>query len=177
MDIHTQVEVVLRGADYETWPWSDGTRAVTCFENQAIAGFVHVFDTCDDLLTGWQESQRVVLSRFAPALRPAGVKAWNVYSVFLTPDPGTPVHVFEVEKIEEDFALTRKIARPNVVVVDDITNALLPLLPARSFTGVLVTDFQAQLQRRLSEVDQRLATAFLNNQSGAEIAALLVESP
>jgi len=176
MDIHTQVEVVLREADFDTWPWSDGTRAVTCFESQTVAGFVHVFDTCDALLKGWRESQLAVLARFAPALRPAGVKAWNVYSVFLTPDPGTPIHVFGVERIEEDFALTRKIARCNVVVADDIRNALLPLLPASSFVAVAAADYQTQLRRRLSEVDQNVATAFLGNQSAVEVAAFLMET-
>lgn len=176
MDIHTQVEIVLRGAGYDTWPWADGTREVTCFESQSVAGFVHVFDTCDALLKGWRESQQVVLQRHAAALRPAGVKAWNIYSVFLTSDAGTPFDVFEVEKIEEDFTLTRKIAKCNVAIAEDVANALLPLLPITSFVGVTLTDYQTQLQKRLGEVDQRVATAFLSQQPASEVAALLVES-
>jgi hypothetical protein len=176
MDIYTQAEVVLRGAGYDTWQSDGGTQVVTCFESQSVAGFVHVFDTCDGLLKRWRDSQQVVLNRYAAALRPAGVKAWNVYSVFLTAAVGAPPQVFEIERIEEDFALTRKIARCNVAIAEDVSNALLPLLPVRSFVGATVTDYETQLHKRLSEVDQKVATAFLGTQSASEVATLLVES-
>src|ERR1035441_10670968 len=107
MDIYTQAEVVLREAGYDTWQSEGGAQVVTCFESQSVVGFVHVFDTCDGLLKRWRDSQQVVLNRYAAALRPAGVKAWNVYSVFLTAAVGAPPQVFEIERIEEDFALTR----------------------------------------------------------------------
>jgi hypothetical protein len=176
MDIYTQAEVVLREAGYDTWQSGTGTQIVTCFESQSVVGFVHVFETCDDLLKRWRDSQQVVLNRYAAALRPAGAKAWNVYSVFLTATAGAPLQVFEVEKIEEDFTLTRKIARCNVAIAADVSNALLPLLPVRSFAGATVTDYETQLQKRLSDVDQKLATAFLGTKSASEVATLLVES-
>jgi hypothetical protein len=177
MDIHTQTEIVLREAGYETWQSEAVTPVVTCFENQSVAGFIHAFDTCDTLLHSWQQSQQAVLRRYAAALRPAGVKAWNVYSVFLTAAPGTSAEVFEVEKIEEDFTLTRKIARCNVATGDDLSNALLPLLPIKAASSVAVTDYRTQLHRRLSEVSPAVAAAFISGQSPAEVANVMVRMP
>jgi hypothetical protein len=176
MDIYTQAEIVLREAGYDTWQSEGGPPIVTCFESQSVVGFVHVFDSCNSLLKLWRESQRLVLQRYAAALRPAGVKAWNVYSIFLTGATATASDASEVEKIEEDFTLTRKIARCNVTIADDVSAALLPLLPVKSHGGVAVIDYLTQLQKRLGEVDRRVATAFLSTQPVSEVAALLVES-
>ena len=177
MDIHTQAEIALREAGYDTWQTEGGAQAVTCFESQSVAGFLYVFDTCDALLSRWRESQQAVLNRYAAALRPAGVKAWNVYSVFLTGDPGTPSKVFQIEKIEEDFVLTRKIARCGVALAEDVSNALLPLLPVGTFAAPTTADYETQLQRRLNEVGEKVATAFLSTQPPSAVAAFLVESP
>jgi hypothetical protein len=176
MDIYTQAEIVLRESGYDTWQSEGGAPVVTCFESQSVVGFVHVFDSCNSLLKLWPESQRLILQRYAAALRPAGVKAWNVYSIFLTSAAAAPAEAFEVEKIEEDFTLTRKIARCNVTIADDVSSALLPLLPVKAYAGIAVPDYQTQLRKRLSEMDPRVATAFLSNQPISEVAALLEES-
>src|SRR5688572_30903989 len=118
MDIATQAEIVLRGAGYETWPWTGVLPSVTCFENAALIGFVHVFSSADELLTHWEAAQQAVVSRHSAALRAAGAKAWNVYSVFLAENPA-PTQQRAVERIEENFALTRKIARTGVRTQDD----------------------------------------------------------
>lgn len=175
MDICTQAEIVLRGAGYDTWQAHEGQQPVTCFESQSVVGFVHAFDTCARLLEQWRESQKTVLKRYSAALRPAGMKAWNVYSVFLTAAVGTPLEVFEIGKIEEDFTLTRKIASCQIAIAEDVYNALLPILPIAPFGGVTVTDYETRLHKRLSEVDEKVATAFLGDQSASEVARLLVE--
>jgi outer membrane protein TolC len=68
----------------------------------------------------------VVLSRHTAALRAAGAKAWNVYSVFLIAEQVSS-RQRAIERIEEDYALTRKIARVGVRTPDDLERALLPL--------------------------------------------------
>jgi hypothetical protein len=150
---------------------------ITCFESQSVAGFIHVFTTCASLLDGWRNAQQAVLNRYAAALRPAGVKAWNVYSVFLTPEVGTESQGFEIERIEEDFTLTRKIARSKVTTPTDVSSAFLPLLPIASFADVTVTDYHTQLRKRLSEIDEKVTAAFLGTQPASEVAALLVDMP
>ena len=172
MDIATQTEILLRGARYDTWSWTGVTPAVTCFENAALMGFVHVFESADDLLADWETSQQTTLARHAPAFRSAGAKAWNVYSVFLTSDP-TPQHIRAIERIEEDFALTRKIARTSIKTRDDVERALLPLISVRSTPRLSLSNFETRLRIRLKDVSSDVVTAFLGQTSGVEVARIL----
>ena len=74
MDIFTQAEILLRDSQYETWTWAGSTNSVTCFENAALMGFIHVFATADALLSTWKENQQIALARHAPSFRAAGAK-------------------------------------------------------------------------------------------------------
>ena len=114
MDIPTQVEIVLRDAQYDTWVSTSTSSPVICFENAALMGFAHVFDSALALLDEWEARQEHVLARHAAALRAAGIKAWNVYSLLLTAE-SAPDQTRAIERIEEDFKLTRKIARAKAV--------------------------------------------------------------
>jgi hypothetical protein len=173
MDIFTQAEILLRDAQYETWTWTGSAGPVTCFENAALMGFVHVFDTADTLLCTWRASQQVALARHAASLRAAGAKAWNVYSVFLTPDQDARP-AWEIEQIEEDFSLTRKIARASIVTTDDVEKALLPLLSLRFRPLLGVSNFEMRLRSRLKDIPPEAVTAFINNETTpAELARIL----
>lgn len=176
MDIATQAEIVLRGAGYETWPWTNVSPAVTCFENAALIGFVHVFSSADELLASWEEAQQAVLSRHSAALRAAGAKAWNVYSVFLAEEQA-PTQQRGVERIEENFALTRKIARAGVRTQDDVERALLPLTAVKAQPILSDTDFHDRLRTRLTDVSADILTAFLGATSAEEVAKMLMEEP
>lgn len=174
MDIATQAEIVLRGAGYETWPAAGMLPAVTCFENAALIGFIHVFSSPDQLLSTWEEAQKAVLSRHGPALRLSGAKAWNVYSVFLTGDQA-PTLQRAVERIEENFSLTRKIARAGVRTQDDVEHALRPLTAVKARQILSDTDFQDRLCARLKDVSPNKLTAFLGDTSAEQVATILVE--
>lgn len=174
MDIATQTEVLLRGAGYETWTWAGATPPVICFENAALIGFVHVFPSTSDLLSRWQEAQNAALSRHGPALRAAGAKAWNVYSVFLTEEQAPNRH-WLVERIEEDFTLTRKIARASVRTQDDLERTLLPLTAIRAQPLVSEADFEDRLRARLKDVPSNVLAAFLGTTSAEEVARILSE--
>lgn len=176
MDIATQAEIVLRGAGYETWPWTGVSPAVTCFENAALIGFVHVFSSADELLARWETAQQAVLTRHSAALRAAGAKAWNVYSVFLAEEQA-PTQQRAVERIEENFALTRKIARAGVRTQDDVERALLPLTAVKAQPILSDTDFQDRLRARLKDVSVDVLTAFLGANSAEEVAKILAEKP
>ncbi|AYC32990.1 hypothetical protein D3880_11690 [Pseudomonas cavernae] len=172
MDIFTQAEILLRDAQYETWTWSGSTGPVTCFESAALMGFVHVFGTADTLLSTWRANQQVALTRHAASLRGAGAKAWNVYSVFLTPDQDAR-RGREIERIEEDFSLTRKIARASIATADDVEKALLPLLSLRSKPLLAASNFETRLRTRLKDIPPEAVTAFLKETTPAEVARIL----
>ena len=176
MDIATQTEILLRGAGYETWPWAGENLAVTCFENAALIGFVHVFSSAKELLARWESAQHTVLSRHSAALRAAGAKAWNVYSVFLA-EEGAQSEQRAVERIEENFALTRKIARVGVRTQDDVESALLPLTAVKAQPVLSDTDFEDRLRFRLKDVSADALAAFLGGGSAEQVARMLVEKP
>lgn len=176
MDIATQTEIILRGAGYETWPWTGVTPPIVCFENAALIGFVHVFSSADELLARWEASQQAVLSRHSASLRAAGAKAWNVYSVFLTAEQ-TIIQQRAVERIEENFSLTRKIARAGIRTHDDAERALLPLTAVKAQPILSDTDFQDRLRARLQDVSADVLTAFLGTTSAEEVAKILAEKP
>lgn len=172
MDIPSQTEILLRDAGYYTASWSGGLLPVVVFENQAVAGFAHVFPNGEALLKGWVEAQRLVLDRYALALRGAGQKAWNVYSVFLA-ETATADEVRIIERIDEDFALTRKIARANLQSTDELRAALLPLLPIQSRVGMEPSHYNELLRNRLKDVPSPVVEAFLGAAGAPDVAHML----
>ena len=172
MDILKQVEIVLRDADYKTWVPTGTSLRVTCFESAALMGFVHVFDSARALLDEWKARQKQVLGQHATELRAAGTKAWNVYSLFLTAETA-PDQARAIERIEEDFEFTRKIARESVRTTDDVERALMPLISIRSKPLLRASNFNDRLRSRLKEMPQDAVTAFLSDTSGIEVARIL----
>jgi len=172
MEILTQAEIVLRDAQYDTWAWSSSAGPVICFENAALMGFVHVFDSAETLLRSWNDRQQISLARHASSLRGAGDKAWNIYAVFLTPDQDAS-RGREIERIEEDFTFTRKIAKASIVTAEDVEKALLPLISIRSTPTLGASNFEARLRTRLNDLPPDAVTAFLNDASPAEVARIL----
>lgn len=172
MDIGTQSEVILRAAGYETWAWTGSIPPVTCFENESIVGFIHVFGTAEALLKDWSAAQQRTLARHATSLRAAGNKAWNVYSILLTSE-FSPRLQPAVERLEEDFSLTRKIARTGIQSVDDLTIVLLPLLPIKSqplLDSAMVAD---RLHTTAKEVPQLALEAFLSGVRPEDVVDIL----
>lgn len=176
MDIGTQAEITLRQAGYETWTWTGGPVAVVCFEDKSVIGFIHIFNSALALLEKWQHAQDTALSRHVPALRAAGQKAWNVYSVFLTGGPCSPQLTRQIEQIEEDFSHTRKIARASIRTSADVSRALLPMLPVLSRPAIAGADYKARLRARLSDLPDGAVTAFLGPVEPAEVVRILAEA-
>lgn len=172
MDVATQAEILLRDAQYETWAWTSAPTPVTCFENAALVGFLHVFPTAVALLDGWKASQQYALVRHAASLRAAGAKAWNVYSVFLASGPASS-HTRTIERLEEDFSHTRKIARAGIQTQEDVERALLPLLSIRSKPLLGAANFEDRLRSRLKDIAPNAVTAFLNETPSIDVARIL----
>lgn len=176
MDIATQAEIFLREAGYDTWSWSGASPAVTCFESPSLVGFLHVFDTADSLLASWEAAQQHVLARHAAVLRAAGTKAWNVYSIFLTTEKATSDQQRAVERLEEDFSLTRKIARSEVQTVEDLYQVLLPLAPIQSQPLLANAGVADRLRSRAKDIPEAAIVAFLGSPTPEEVAAILGET-
>ncbi len=126
MDIATQSEVLLRSAGYETWTWPGGSVPVVCFENAAVVGFLHVFASGESLLADWQQIQQATLGRQRPrcalqAQRPGTFTPCSWLAAPNRPSRGGS------SGIEEDFSMTRKIARGDLRTVADLRRTLLPL--------------------------------------------------
>lgn len=172
MDIATQSEIVLREAGYETWTWTGASLPVTCFENPTVMGFLHVFDTAETLLRQWEEAQSRVLARHVAALRAAGAKAWNVYSIFLTSERA-PALRRDIERLEEDFSLTRKIARTGIQIADDVEHALLPLVPIKARPLLEHADVEDRVRARAKDVSPLALQGFLGEASPEEVADML----
>lgn len=172
MDIANQSEIILREAGYDTWPWAGANPPVLCFESATVIGFLHVFNTAADLLARWEEAQGRVLSRHAAALRTAGTKAWNVYSVFLVRERSEVLRR-DVERLEEDFSLTRKIARSGILIAEDLEHALLPLRPIRANPLLADANVEERVRKRANDVPPQALQAFLGSIPADEVAAML----
>lgn len=172
MDIATQSEVFLREAGYATWLWRAASPAVVCFENETSVGFLHVFGSAADLLADWEEAQGLVLGSHASLLRAAGAKAWNVYSVFLAREEASG-EARLVERLEEDFSLTRKIARAGIHVAEDLTHVLMPLAPIRAKPMLEDASVEDRLRARAKDLPPAALQAFLGTPSAEEVADIL----
>ena len=176
MDITYQVEIALRDAGYATWRARQGSNFVICFENPVLVGFVYVFDSAAALLTQWESTQKTVLKQYSGALRDAREKAWNVYSIFLTGEED-PSRQRAIERLEENFALTRKIARGSIRTEKDVRHVLLPITSVQARPSLGATDFEDRLKNRLKEVSSEAVRAFLADTDANEVAHILEESP
>ena len=83
-DLISTLQIVLQEAGYKTWLASVERLTTVCFEDEAIMGFACVFGDAKSLLDQWRTVEGALLNRYAPRLREAEDKAWNVYSVFLS---------------------------------------------------------------------------------------------
>ena len=173
MDLIKETEIVLRDAGYETWPWESGPVPVVCFENDASLGFVHFFDHANAIQEEWEIVHRTTLARFKLALRNAGEKAWSVYAIFLT--EGSDDELSSLDRIEENFSQTRKIVRAGIRSREQLTNALLPLLPIRNSPRIDVSNFEARLDAALQKIHAKGGKALLGNAKPSDVAQILAE--
>jgi hypothetical protein len=138
----------------------------------SVIGFIHAYPTAAALVESWSRDQRTVLARHSAALRAAGQKAWNVYSIFLTAEPA-PHAQHAVDQIEEDFSLARKIARTSVRTADDVERALLSLTSVRAQPVLGDSNFQDRLRLKLKTMPESALTAFFGPVSAEEVARIL----
>ena len=151
-DLVSNIHIVLQDARYETWDDSAGEIQTVGFEDDAVMGFVCVFDNPRDLVARWPVAEAALLAKHATRLRGAGDKAWNVYCAFVTPARASDDERREIRWIEEDLERTRKVTAAGLLTREDVTNALLPLLPIVSKPVLAHEDPGQRLRRRIAAI-------------------------
>lgn len=176
MDILSQAERLLREAGYRTRLLPVASSHVLCFEDDVAIGFLREFESAATLIETWRYLERSDVVRHALQLRSAAGKAWNVYSVFLTGVTISPSQSSDVDRIEEDFSSTRKIARGGIASPADLEQALLPVLPIRSLTTfVSAADYESRLRSHLNFLPPELLESVLRNVTATEIVRRIGE--
>ncbi len=143
----SDIDTTLRSNNYRC-RMSPYDSSMLLFEDEAIFGFVVLFDDAVQLLESWKSKQALFIQRNATALKRAHMKSWNCYSIYLSSQPApTSLKPFLAE-IEEDLALTRKIVGDGIATPRDIQRALLPILPIQNH-AVSSSTAKADLGSRL----------------------------
>ena len=109
-DLKSTVQVVLQDAVYETWLLSVDGLPTIGFEDNAVMGFVCLFEDAATLLRRWRDLETKLLTVHASSLQKAGEKTWNVYSVFLCSSGADDTQLREIRWIEEDLERTRTVS-------------------------------------------------------------------
>ena len=153
-DLKPTLQALLQDAGYQTWLVAIEQYEIVLFEDDAAMGFACVFGRGDVLLKEWRNLETKFLVSFAPALKRAGEKTWNVYSIFLCADGVTEEETRAIRWVEEDLERTRKITGIVVNGRSDLITALLPLLPIQYQPRLDSEDFDLtqRLRRRIASI-------------------------
>lgn len=176
IDVLSTMQVVLREAGFTTRLTSIDRSSIVCFEDDVLTGFGCVFTDPGSLLTRWKATEMSLLTRYAPSLRAAGEKAWNVYCIFLCGPAADSNQGRQVRWIEEDLDRTRKVAACGLASRDDLVRALLPVLPLQYQPVLRAEDVTERLRTRIRTIAPRAADVVLDESvSAAEVVRLLGE--
>jgi hypothetical protein len=174
IDVLSSVQVILRSSGYSVRLEALSKAPLVCFEDETILGFCFSFDQPQDLIERWKAVESEILTRFAPQMRGAGDKAWNVYSVFLCPSPADPSQKRAINWIEEDLDRTRKIAGSGIANREDLIRLMLPVLPIQYQPALEQIDLTDRLRRRIGDISPTAAQLALDEAtSPTEVVRLL----
>ena len=168
-----EAQSILMEAKYHVVPISENGDEHLAFENNTLFGFLHYYNTVDELLSSWKKDKDKDLKLFSSKLHLAGSKAWNVYTVLLTSEDATDIQFHALQDIEEDLSETRKIARSNLDTTDDVRAALLSLLPFSYIPSLPSLDIRREIALRAQELPDKALKEFLAGQELSIIANLL----
>ncbi len=178
IDLFSTSQILLRDAGFYVRLQSVSGAPVICFEDEALIGFCSFFEEPQELIDRWKAFEGDILSRFAPQIRTAGDKAWNVYCVFLCAVPADGLQKRAVGWIEEDLERTRKVAGCGIASREDLIRVLLPVLPVQYQPVLQQEDLTERLRRRISDIAPQAAHVVLDpTVPASEAVRLLGERP
>jgi hypothetical protein len=173
-DTTSIVQIILDEAGYETWLTSVEQFTTICFEDDALMGFVTLFDEPTALLEQWRKVEDTLLARHSPRFREAKDKAWNVYSIFLCSGTATADEARQIRRIDEDLELTRKIAASGLLGHEEIVSAMLPVLPIQYRPRLQEEDLTERLKKRIAAIAPAAVDVALDDHvSPTEVVHLL----
>ena len=146
------------------------------FEDETLFGFVKVYPSPDLIASDWEKQQDSFLSRNARRIRANAPKAWNAYSVFLTPCDASPELKATLYQIEDDFRGTRKIAGANLTTSEELQKTLYPLIGLVKRVQLTQTG-GPNLEERLKSLRPMEVEALLNNDARQVITTAQLEDP
>jgi hypothetical protein len=176
-DLTSTLQIILQEAGYETWLASVERLTAVCFEDEVTMGFACVFPDAKSLLDQWRDIESAWLNRYAPRLREAEDKAWNIYTAFLSSGSATESQAREIRQIEEDQERTRKIAACELIGHDDVVFAMLPVLPIQYRPRLDDEDLTERLRNRIASFAPAAANAVVNDEVPAEEIVGLLGTP
>jgi hypothetical protein len=175
-DLKPTLQALLQDAGYQTWLVALDKYEAVAFEDDATMGFATIFDSGTELLKEWQNLETKFLISFSPALKKAGEKTWNVYSVFLSATSAVEDEARAIRWIEEDLERTRKVTGLVPNGRGDMVTALLPLLPIQYQPRLATDDFDLtqRLKRRIGSIAPAAEQAALDQGvTATEVVRLL----
>ena len=146
------------------------------FEDASVLGYVAEFESATTLLDRWKSVEDTFLRKHTAALRRDSRKAWNVYSILLTPEGASDEQRKNLVAVEENFQATRKVARAGIVLERDVENALGVLLPIRHRVSLSNESALDLLRDRLAGLPPTAVRSLLTGRSGEDFADALVRS-
>lgn len=177
IDILAQSEKLLRNEGFATQPYVANDTPGLLFEDSSVIGVLLTYRTTDHLLQNWELDSDVAVREHQFALRHAGQKAWNFYTVLLSAGEVTHPQTVRLSLIEENLTATRKLARGGVNEQTDLRAALLTFLPLQNAPSLEAVDLIAEIRIRASEVNEAVLYAFFSDVTIPSVLRILEEAP
>jgi hypothetical protein len=176
IDVISTLQVVLREAGFSTRLTSIDRSPIVCFEDDTLLGFGCIFEDSTGLLERWKIMEMALLEHYAPNIRAAGEKAWNVYFLFLCSLAADQIQSRQVRWIEENLERTRKIAACGIASREDLLRAILPVLPLQYRPVLRAEDVTDRLLTRIRTIAPRAQHVVLDQSvSPVEVVRFLRE--
>jgi hypothetical protein len=167
-------ELILRDAGFKVERRTESNSLI--FESANLLGFVCQYQAAADLIERWSADQARFLKQHAAKLRTDPLKAWNIYSIFITPEPVDSEQKQQLEDIEEDFNSTRKIARGGIGGRSELQRALLPILPISTQLVTPGTEAESLVLEKLSSEEADFFRALRAGDEQRLISAWIAEA-
>lgn len=168
MNILFETIDILESEGYKT-KQSDTSEDKAYFEDESLLGFISVHTSLQDIIATWKENQDEFLNKNAIKLRADPVKAWNIYSIFLTSDFEEKRLLEKIAEIEEDFRGSRKIIGNDIQIKNDLVRTLLPLLSIQKIITIQPEDTISRLRKTVNHLE------LLKDLPDREILNLIIE--
>ena len=150
MEIIIEVKSILENEGYSLYQDSEN---IIIFEDESLCGFVSYHTTIKEILEQWQSIQDKFIKNKTFHLRQDFLKAFNIYSVFLTTEGNIINYKNLIINIQENFRSSRKIIGYGINTNEDVRRTLFPLLSIQKKSVLDVSDYLLRIKSNLNVPD------------------------